>query len=337
MDDGMGTQDPIPTSLLKLSADHASRAVKIFALILKYTGDAGDTVSAQEGVAICNKLLREGLKRPELRDELYAQLSKQTRNNPDLQSALKAWELMHLVSATTPPSKEFVSYVSEYIHDSAHDAEQPPEVRALALKAWGSLKRCAKAGPRRTVPTAEEIEALRTGRTLNTIVFFLDETFEEFHYDITTTVLEVRGLHTHTQTLASARAAGPRALCVGLLAVSARMGWFIGFGGRLSGGLSNERRPALPTWTLSRHPIQSHPVRGAVGGRGTRREHDQQAHAAKLHQWSSTARMRVCTLHCPERSWDVWFYTGGGDAGRDREAAELSHLLAVRVSEVCGA
>lgn len=64
------------------------------------------------------------------------------------------------------------------------------QVRALALKAWGSLKRCAKAGPRRTVPTAEEIEALRTGRTLNTIVFFLDETFEEFHYDITTTVLE---------------------------------------------------------------------------------------------------------------------------------------------------
>jgi hypothetical protein len=49
--------------------------VKIFALILKYAGDAGEAVSAQEGVAICNKLLREGLKRPELRDELYAQVS----------------------------------------------------------------------------------------------------------------------------------------------------------------------------------------------------------------------------------------------------------------------
>jgi hypothetical protein len=146
-------------------------------------------VSPQEAVTICNKLLREGLKRPELRDELYAQLSKQTRNNPNLRSNLKvrttavhvnemtpsldkntptnlscfvvsvigfhverrspvcahlmgfpsanpfallfkqAWELMHLVAATMPPSKDFVSYVSEYIHDCAHDPQQPPEVR----------------------------------------------------------------------------------------------------------------------------------------------------------------------------------------------------------------
>lgn len=104
----------------------------------------------------------------------------------------QAWELMHLVAATMPPSKDFVSYVSEYIHDCAHDPQQPTEVRAVAIKAWGSLKRCAKAGPRRTVPTQEEIEALRSNRSLNTIVFFLDETFEELNYDITTTVLEVR-------------------------------------------------------------------------------------------------------------------------------------------------
>uniref|UniRef100_A0A7S0R8D5 Kinesin-like protein n=1 Tax=Pyramimonas obovata TaxID=1411642 RepID=A0A7S0R8D5_9CHLO len=184
------SKDIIPTSLLKLSNDHASRGVKIFSLILKYMGESGEPVSPQEGVTICNKLLREGLKRPELRDELYAQLSKQTRNNPNLRSNLKAWELMHLVAATMPPSKDFVSYVSEYIHDCAHDPQQPPEVKSVALKAWSSLKRCAKAGPRRTVPTPEEIEALCSGRTLNTIVFFLDETFEELLYDITTTVLE---------------------------------------------------------------------------------------------------------------------------------------------------
>eukprot|EP00976_Prorocentrum_cordatum_P103653 1193556-Prorocentrum_minimum.AAC.5 len=203
------SKDIIPTSLLKLNSDHASRAVKIFSLILKYMGESGEpvrnrgflrlpcpeevagigfeaitcelvlhivagkniydviiryeidydhggffrsrathSVSPQEGVTICNKLLREGLKRPELRDELYAQLSKQTRNNPNLRSNLKvpkprrlcghgktsrrAWELMHLVAATMPPSKDFVSYVSEYIHDCAHDPQQPPEVRVRA-------------------------------------------------------------------------------------------------------------------------------------------------------------------------------------------------------------
>ena len=40
------------------------------------------------------------------------------------------------------------------------------------------------------LPSTEEIEALFNDRRLNTIVFFLDETFEELSYDLTTTVLE---------------------------------------------------------------------------------------------------------------------------------------------------
>jgi hypothetical protein len=40
------------------------------------------------------------------------------------------------------------------------------------------------------LPQIEEIEALLNGRQLQTIVFFLDETFEELTYDVTTTVLE---------------------------------------------------------------------------------------------------------------------------------------------------
>jgi len=40
------------------------------------------------------------------------------------------------------------------------------------------------------VPSAEEIEALLAGRKQTTIVFFLDETFEELEFDATATVLE---------------------------------------------------------------------------------------------------------------------------------------------------
>lgn len=40
------------------------------------------------------------------------------------------------------------------------------------------------------LPSTEEIEALLADRRLNTIVFFLDETFEELAYDVATTVLE---------------------------------------------------------------------------------------------------------------------------------------------------
>lgn len=51
------------------------------------------------------KLLHQGLKRPELKDELYMQLLKQTRGNPNVASKLKAWELFNLTAATMPPSK----------------------------------------------------------------------------------------------------------------------------------------------------------------------------------------------------------------------------------------
>lgn len=40
-------------------------------------------VSLEERVELVAKLYKQTLKRAELRDELFAQISKQTRNNPD--------------------------------------------------------------------------------------------------------------------------------------------------------------------------------------------------------------------------------------------------------------
>lgn len=87
----------------------------------------------------------------------------------------------------------------------------------LAAKTWTAIKRSSKAGPRRTVrgtmwccfvehfimadlcmhpqshaqlPSVEEITGQLKGRRSTAIVFFLDETFEEVSYDLTTTVLE---------------------------------------------------------------------------------------------------------------------------------------------------
>jgi len=180
----------IPVSLLKLSSDHQSRAVKMFNGILKYQGETGESLTEVDLLTIATKLIQNGLKRPELRDELYAQLSKQTRSNPTPDSAVRAWELMVAVCSTMPPSKEFVGYISEYIHQCAHDDSLSTDIKAMAKRSWDSLKRCAKAGARRSVPTPEELQALLAGQKLTTIVFFMDDTFEELPYDCTTTVLE---------------------------------------------------------------------------------------------------------------------------------------------------
>ncbi|XP_020220804.1 kinesin-like protein KIN-14I [Cajanus cajan] len=187
-------KDPIPTSLLKLNGDLASRATKLFQIILKYIGvDSSDRVtpiSLDERVELVGKLYKQSLKRSELRDELFVQISKQTRNNPERECLTKAWELMFLCASSMPPSKDIGAYLSEYVHNVAHGVTTDPEIRALALNTLNALKHSVKAGPRHIIPGPIEIEALLTGKKLTTIVFFLDETFEEITYDMSTTVAD---------------------------------------------------------------------------------------------------------------------------------------------------
>jgi hypothetical protein len=67
--------------LLKLSADNASRAVKMFAGVQKYMTEAGEVLTDGQRAELVQKLLHQGIKRPELKDELYMQLLKQSRGN----------------------------------------------------------------------------------------------------------------------------------------------------------------------------------------------------------------------------------------------------------------
>ena len=110
-------------------------------------------------------------------------------------SMIKAWELMYLCASAMPPSKDIGAYLSEYVHYVAHGVNNEPEVQVLALNTLNALKNSVKAGPRLIIPAREEIEALLTGKKLTTIVFFLDETFEEITYDMATTVADAVEVH----------------------------------------------------------------------------------------------------------------------------------------------
>lgn len=105
----------------------------------------------------------------------------------DRPTLLKTWELMFLCASAMPPSKELAAHHSEYMHEVANTPGDS-EVQAIALNTWNALKRSVKGGPRRTTPAQEEIEALLEGRKLTTIAYFLDDTFEEITYDMTTTI-----------------------------------------------------------------------------------------------------------------------------------------------------
>lgn len=70
-----------------MSSDLVSRSIKMFQIILKYMGvDSSDKITIltlEERIELFAKLYKHTLKRSVLRDELFAQVSKQTRNNPD--------------------------------------------------------------------------------------------------------------------------------------------------------------------------------------------------------------------------------------------------------------
>ena len=97
---------------------------------------------------------------------------------------------MYLCASCMSPSKDIGGYLSEYDHNQAHSVNTDPDIQVLALNTWNALKHSVKAGPRLTIPGHEEIEALLTGKKLTTIVFFLDETFEEITYGMATTVAD---------------------------------------------------------------------------------------------------------------------------------------------------
>ena len=184
------SDQPIPTSLLKHSSENASKGIKMFSAVLEYMGTNGEMLSQVAGLEIAQKLLHQALKKTELRDELFLQLVKQTRGCPSPAMRAKAWQLFFITASCMPPTKDYLSMVSEYIHGVAHDDDEDDEVRTLAKNTWSAMKRTAKAGQRRTLPELTELDSLLKGQMQTCIVFFLDETFEELTYDPSMTVLE---------------------------------------------------------------------------------------------------------------------------------------------------
>lgn len=94
-----------------------------------------------------------------------------------------------MLSASAPPSRELLPLVSEYVH-AACSGDGGGAPRELAARVWNTLKRVTKAGPRRFVPTVEEVEAASTGGCLSVLVYLLDDTCEALKFDAATTVTE---------------------------------------------------------------------------------------------------------------------------------------------------
>jgi len=157
--------------------------VKQFAAVLRFTGGDGDGAppAGAAAAAAAAALLSPALKRPDLRDELYAQLVKQTRGHAG-PAAGRAWGLLRALATVAPPSPSLAPLVSAHVHAAA-SAPGDASLADAAAGAWAALRASSRAGARRAPPTVDEVGAILAGAPLTAVVFFLDGSMEELTCD----------------------------------------------------------------------------------------------------------------------------------------------------------
>ena len=178
---------PLTTSLLRLNSDHQAKSVKLNAVLMTLVSEHDDMLSADFALAV-QKMAKEVIKREELADEMYAQLIRATRSTVGERSRRKAWELLRIFAALFAPSRDFIGFISEYMNEVA--SRGVADLQPLARAALHTMKRTSKSAMRRHAPSTEEIVAFAKNEELRVVISFLDGTFEDLPYDMTTTVKE---------------------------------------------------------------------------------------------------------------------------------------------------
>jgi len=118
-------------------------AKRMFKNVMGFMGDKKITAPIQLAV----ELVQEGLKTPQLRDELYCQIIKQLTNNPSPESQTKGWNLMIVCLHSFPPSETLENYLQMFFRMSGN----PPR------KFINLMHKTMYTGARTNYPTESDI------------------------------------------------------------------------------------------------------------------------------------------------------------------------------------
>ncbi|XP_059156810.1 unconventional myosin-XV-like isoform X1 [Physella acuta] len=166
------TRSPIQASLLKMSSPDLNKlALECFIAIMRFMGDY-PMGSNMTDFDCAKKILKTCHKYPQLRDEIFCQLCKQTTNNRSMnvKSKIRGWRLFALVAAYFDCSKELKPYLFKYLETTSVDTNRAyNNAAALCLN---NLRKTFKYGGRKDVPLKEEVVALADGRNSKRIPFF---------------------------------------------------------------------------------------------------------------------------------------------------------------------
>lgn len=113
------SKDAPISSLLRLNKRVKKFASTLFRLVQVYMGDKDPQTPFFERLSKAQELIEKCVQMAELRDEAYCILCKQTCNNPSMESTIRGWELICLVTQCFPPTNDLESWLRSYIKESA--------------------------------------------------------------------------------------------------------------------------------------------------------------------------------------------------------------------------
>ncbi|KAL5284945.1 Myo15.2 family protein [Megaselia abdita] len=158
--------------LLNIPKEYAYFAIECFDCILKYCGDIPMHHSTCE-VKCVYTILMYCHKYFPLRDEVYCQLIKQTTENESLcpDSLQRAWRLLSILAAYFACSESLQSYIIEHFNSIASDSRKI--CHGIAAACLSNLRKTARCGGRKNVPSVEEVTAVSAGRSARRQIYRL--------------------------------------------------------------------------------------------------------------------------------------------------------------------
>ncbi|XP_043438586.1 myosin XVB [Prionailurus bengalensis] len=188
---------PLTKPLTQLVGENPQHALDINKVLLRLLGD-GSLPSWQEQT-MGEYLVRQGQRRPGLRDEIFSQLVAQIWRNPDEQQSQRGWALMAMLLSAFPPMPTLQKPLLKFVSDQA-----PTGMAALCQhKLLGALEqtRLAPGMARAHPPTQLEWTAgRRRGRMALDVFTFNEECYSAEVESWTTgeqfagSILQSRGL-----------------------------------------------------------------------------------------------------------------------------------------------
>lgn len=157
------TQSPIQRSLLLFETPELNTlAVESFSALMSYMTDL-PLVQKYTDVDCAMRILKICHKYPELREEVYCQLCKQTTYNRSINSMslIRGWRFFSLFTAYNDCSEMLRPYLTKYLENSAMESSSISSIADICLK---NLRKTFRYGGRKNVPLRDEIEYITDGR-----------------------------------------------------------------------------------------------------------------------------------------------------------------------------